>query len=359
MKQMLNDFSGPVKSAKKPKISGPTPTPLADNTKVPRITNETVATHREDVLKSARKYIYPLKHSKNRIIIITTAIVLVAVVAFFTYSTLALYKFKNYSSFLYRVTQVIPFPIARVDGHFVSYENYLFELEHYVHYYQTQEGVNFKSQAGKEQLSYYENLALNEIVDNVYVQELASKNHVSVSNEQISEAITVARNQNRLGSSQTEFESVLKTYYGWNINDYKRELKNNLLRQDVVSALDTTTHQNAQTVLGDLNNGADFGSLAKQYSDDSSTKSNGGQYGFLISQNNVNIPPQVINALFAIKAGQITGIINTGSSLEIDKNLSIQGTQIQAAHIVFNFQDINNYLNPLVKQHPARIYIKL
>ena len=129
--------------------SQPTPVPTeADSSKaevVPRITNETVATHREDILKSARKYIYPLQHSKNKIILITTSIIIVFVIAFFTYCTLALYKFQSNSVFLYKVTQVIPFPIARVNGHFISYNNYLFELEHYIHYYQTQQKLNFNT----------------------------------------------------------------------------------------------------------------------------------------------------------------------------------------------------------------------
>src|SRR6478735_11076746 len=41
---------------------------------LPRITNETVAEHREEVLSGARKYIVPLSHSKRRIIIITSAL---------------------------------------------------------------------------------------------------------------------------------------------------------------------------------------------------------------------------------------------------------------------------------------------
>ena len=35
---------------------------------VPRITNETVIDHREEVLSSARKYIYPLQHSKHLVV---------------------------------------------------------------------------------------------------------------------------------------------------------------------------------------------------------------------------------------------------------------------------------------------------
>src|ERR1700684_304923 len=58
---------------------------------IPRITNETVAEHREDVLRGARKYKYPLAHSKHRIVIISTGLIIVAVVSFFIYSALALY----------------------------------------------------------------------------------------------------------------------------------------------------------------------------------------------------------------------------------------------------------------------------
>src|ERR1700760_2526584 len=89
---------------------------------VPRITNETIAVHREEVLAGARKYIYPLQHAKHRIISITAALLVGGVIAFFAYCTLALYRFHSTSSFMYRVTQVIPFPVARADGQFISYE---------------------------------------------------------------------------------------------------------------------------------------------------------------------------------------------------------------------------------------------
>jgi hypothetical protein len=359
MKRPSSDFIKPIKQKlKKPveKIAETTSDQPA-NGEVPRITNETVATHREDVLKSARKYIYPLQHSKNRIIIITSSIIIIAIVAFFSYCTLALYKFNSYSAFLYRVTQVIPFPIARVGGHFVSYNNYLFELDHYVHYYQTQQKLNFNTPSGKQQLDNYKAAALQKVLNDAYISQLAATNKVSVSNQQINDQITIDRQQNKLGDNQAELASVLKSYYGWSINDFKRELKTQLLAQDVVSTLDTATHQKAQSTLDQLNKGADFGTLASQVSSDVATKSNGGQYGFPITQNS-DISPLAISTLFSLKPGQYSGIINTGDSLEIDKNISTQNGQIQAAHIVFNFQDISTYLNPLKEKDKAKIYIK-
>src|SRR5438552_6597079 len=95
---------------------------------LPRITNETVAEHREEVLSSARKYIYPLSHSKHRVVVLSVSLLVTAVVVFFAYCGLALYKFQSTSTFTYGVAQVIPFPVARVGTHWVSYESYLFEL---------------------------------------------------------------------------------------------------------------------------------------------------------------------------------------------------------------------------------------
>lgn len=362
-KKPNSDFIKPVQKRKippkptlKPVDSKPTEASAAA---VPRITNETIATHREDVLKSARKYIYPLQHSKNRIVIITTSIIIVAIVAFFSYCTLALYKFQDYSTFLYRVTQVIPFPIARVEGHFVSYNNYLFELDHYVHYYETQQKLNFNSTSGQQQLANYKQTALNKVIDDAYISYLASKNKITVTNTEVNNQITIARQENRLGDNQAELASVLKSYYGWSINDYKRELKTKVLAENLVSQLDTATHTRANNALADLNKGADFGGLASLVSDDTATKANGGSYGFPITQNNINVPPNVVSELFLLKPGTYSGIINTGYSLEIDKNISEQNNQIQAAHIVFNFQDINNYLNPLKEKNKARVYITL
>lgn len=326
---------------------------------IPRITNQTISIHREDVLKGARKYIYPLSHSKNRIVIVTTSIVVFFILAFFTYCALALYRFNYTSQFLYKVTSVIPFPIARVNGHFVSYNNYLFEIEHYIHYYQTEQGVNFSTASGKGQLKNYEQQALNKVINDAYIADLASKDSVTVTGTQVDNQINIVRQQNRLGNNQAELQDVLKTYYGWSINDFKRELKTQLLAENLVSKLDTGTHARAQQVLDLLNKGGNFATLAQTYSDDNSTKSHGGQYPGVISQTNPSIPAQIMSALFSLQPGQHSGIINTGTTLEIVENISKNGSQITAAHISFNFKDISTYLAPLKATSKEKVYIKI
>ncbi len=340
---------------------GPEEPPSLEN--VPRITNETITEHREEVLKGARKYIYPLQHSKHRIIMVTSTIIVTALVSFLIYCVLGLYKLYQYNTFLYRVTQVVPFPIAHIGGSFVNYENYLFELRHYVHYYENQQQLNFGGH-DKQQLIQYRNQALKDVVNNTYVKILADKNHVAVSAKEVDTRITEVRNQNRLGSNNKVFSDVLRQYFGWSITDFKRALKDQVLAEKVEAKLDTATAQRAQSAQAQLKSGANFVDLARQISDDPS-KVNGGDYGFGITKNNSNVPPQVVDALFNLKTGQTSGIIlasrpdiSRPDTLEIVQLVNSDGTTATARHITFNLKDISTYVSDLQAKQPAKAYVK-
>ncbi|HEU4914112.1 MAG TPA: peptidylprolyl isomerase [Candidatus Saccharimonadales bacterium] len=324
---------------------------------IPRITNETVAEHREEVLSSARKYIYPLQHSAHRVVIISISLLIAVIIGFFVYCLLALYKFNDSSTFLYRVTQVIPFPVAKAGPRYVAYENYLFELRHYVHYYQTQQRVDFGSESGKQQLAEFRKRAMDIVVNDAYVKQVAEKHSISVSDRDLEDAIRLVRNQNRLGSNDRVFEDVLKEFWGWSVNDFKRELRQQMLAQKVVAALDTATQSKANEAYAKLQSGADFAAIAKEYSEDTATKDNGGDYGFAISQSDRDLPPQVIDVLFKLKAGEVSEIINTGTTLEIVRVKDVSGDKVTASHIVLAFKPVDTYTDPLRDKNAPQYFI--
>ena len=326
---------------------------------VPRITNETVASHREEVIGSARKYIYPLQHSKHRIVLISLGLAITVMVIFFSYATLALYKFQSSSLFLYRFTQVVPFPIARAGGSFVSYDDYLFELRRYVHYYENQLGINFVDSQYKPQLEDFKRRALDKVINDAYVKQLAKEHGVKVADREVDEQIDIVRRQNRLGGDDEVFEDVLKDYWDWTVNDFRRSLKRELLTQKVAAALDTETAKAAQAALAELSAGADFTATAAKYSEDERTKASGGEFGYPISRTDRNLSAQTTEGLFELDPGQISGIVDIGYALEILKNIENQGNEIRGAHILFAFEDINTYINDLKAKRPARLYISL
>ncbi len=324
---------------------------------IPRITNETVAEHREEVLSAARKYIYPLQHSAHRVVVISTTITVAAIVAFFTYCLLSLYRFQSTSTFIYRVAQVIPFPVAKAGSSYVSYESYLFELRHYIHYYQTQQKVDFSSESGQRQLKEFRQRALNGVIDDAYVKRLAKQHKVSVSSQEVNDQVAFIQAQNRLGDNPKVFSDVLKEFWGWSIDDFKRELKQQMLAQKVVSALDTGAHDRANNVLAQLKQGGDFAKIAGDNSDDKATAVNGGDYGMTITKTNRDLPAAVVNQLFKMKPGEVSDVINAGNSLEIVQLTDTNGTEVHARHIGFAFKGLDQYVKPLEKKDSPQKFI--
>lgn len=325
---------------------------------VPNITDKTVEQHREEVLSSARKYIYPLQHSKHKIVLWTTTILLSLLVVFISYCTIALYRYQNTSAFMYRVTQIVPFPIARQGSTLVAYENYLFEVRRYMHFYERQQKLDFSSQSGQDQLADYKKRALQKVIDDAYVKKLAEKNKITVSNQEIEDEITLLRNQGRLGNSDQVLETVLEEFYGWSRNDLKRSLKDQIIKRKLQAKLDTAATEKSNAATNELKAGAKFEDIAKKYSDDPS-KEKGGEYGFTINKTNSDLPTQVLAALLQLKPGEYSAVVNTGYSLEIVKVIDKKDDSITAAHIVFNLKPLTSAIDDAKDKSPTRAYIKL
>jgi parvulin-like peptidyl-prolyl isomerase len=325
---------------------------------VPRITNETVGEHREEVLSSARKYIYPLQHSKHRIVRISLGLLIVVIVLFLALTSLDLYKVQGTSSFIYGVTKVLPFPVGKTGGHWIRYESYLFELRRNMHYYQSQQQSNFSSRDGRTQLKRLRQQAQDVVTQDAYVKQLAAQHGVTVSDSEVTRQLQLVRSENRLGSSDRAFREVLNEFWGWSESDFRRELHQQLLTQAVVAKLDTSTDARAAAALDQLHHGTDFATLASQVSDDQSTKGNGGQYPSAITINDLSVPPAVTAQLFKMQPGQVSGIIDSGFSLDIVKLIDKSGNSVHAAHIQFTFAPINRYTKPLQAKQPAHFYIR-
>lgn len=324
-----------------------------------RITTETLEETRKEVLKGARKFIYPIQHSKHRVVFLSGLIGLALLVIFLSYSLLSLYKFKSTSTLIYRITQVIPFPVAKAGGNFVSYEDYLFEIRQYIHYYETQDKINFKDESGKQLLEDQRKVALQKVIDHAYIRQIAKQKGIKVSDEEVDSALLLLQSQNRLGGNPEALQDVIGDFYGWTINDFRRKLKDSILSIKVIGALDSETTDRANKALDELKAGADFGATAAKYSDDPSTKDKGGEIDFLIDKVDRKVPAEMTSALYALKPGEISGIVNVGHGLEIVKNLEIKDGKIRAAYILFNFKDIQIFLNTEKEKNKATTYLKL
>src|SRR3979411_3287894 len=115
MKKLLNNFLNPIHK-QKAKVHE-----MAAASASSRITNETVAEHRERILAGGRKFKYPHHYPKHPIVLITLGIVLLSAASFFGFAFWQLYGAQNTGDFIYRFTQVLPAPVAKIDNRTVLY----------------------------------------------------------------------------------------------------------------------------------------------------------------------------------------------------------------------------------------------
>ena len=125
-----------------------------------------------------------------------------------------------------------------------------------------------------------------------------------------------------------------------------------------MAALDTETTNRANQALAELKGGTDFATVTKKYSDDPSSKDNGGDIG-IVERTKRDLTAQTVNELYSLSTGQHSGVFNIGYSLEIVKNIEVTSDgKIHAAHILFNFKDISSYLNDLKDKQKTQVFIR-
>jgi hypothetical protein len=323
-----------------------------------RITNQTVAQNREEVLSGARRFIYPLKHSKYRIAIISSVITLLILMSVIVFSWFLLYRQQSTGDFAYRISQIIPFPIGRIDGHFVRYEEYLFELRHNMHYLVNQENVDFNSEDGQRQLIGLKQQSIEKVEQRVLIKIMAQENGVEVSEQEVDEQIDLIRIQGGVGSESKTLEDTLEDFYGWGLGDLRRVVKDQILKQKLLPVLDTEILPRAENALIDVQNGLDFAEAAAKYSEDELTKDKGGELGYIFRSNTV-LPPQLVEKAFSLAEAEVSGeLVETLFGFHIVKTIEYRSPdEALIAHILFRFKDITEFIEQQKKDINIDRYI--
>lgn len=320
------------------------PTALTLKREEAKITNSTVAEHREEVLGHARRFRYPHVQSRHRIVFISLGLATVSLLTVFIWSLTLLYKQQSTSGYAYQFTNFFPVPVARVDGNFVSYESYLFELRHNMHYKRTQENVDFTSVEGKQQLQGLKEQALDKVVNDRFIAKKANQNGISVSGEDIDNQIKALQERSELGADQSVLEGVLKKYYNWNFQDFRRSIYLQLLRQKYLAFMEKDKLTLAEDIANQARGGADFATLAKQFSQDDSTKENGGLWPPIVSSNK-ELPKNLVDKVLSMKSGEVSDPIEVPYGIEVIKVLDNNGTEVKTQHIALNYTNLQEILD--------------
>lgn len=321
-----------------------------------RITNETVAEHRERVLAGGRKFKYPLQYTKHRVLIISIIIVVITTISFFGFCSWQLYGAQSTDKFIYSLTQFTPVPVAKVNGAWVRYSDYLLELRSAIHYLSTKEAVNFNSDDGKRQLDYQKRLAMDKAIQSTLVAQLANEQHISVSQDEVDSFVKLQISTNRLGVNESVYKQVIRDYYDWSFDEYKNSIRQQLLRKKVQAKLDTDSRTKIDGLLKDLQNGANFEGTARAWSEDVGTKNQGGDVGLV--NKNTEDPNGLIAVAAQLQPGQISGVVEGVDGFYIVKLLEKRdGGDLHIAKIYVSYKALDKKLAELKQKGLVQEFI--
>lgn len=321
-----------------------------------RITNETVAEHREQILAGGRRFKYPVQYSKYRLVINSIIIGLVGILLVAVLFWWQLYVVQNSSKLIYRMTQIIPVPVAQIDGENVLYSDYLKRFRSSIHYLQEQNHLNVNSKDGKKEVEYRKGLELDNAVRDAYVRKIARENKVNVTDKDVDAFIDLELANKKVSESAYE-KTVLNNFYDWSMADYRSVVKAELLKRKVAFAIDKKAKEKSDRILASLRSGKEFGAVASAESDDEPSRAVGGDSG-QVSVKTFD-PNGVISAVRKLQPGQVTELIYGTDGYYVAKLTSKNDQNVQFQFIKISIGEFTKRFNEIKDTDKVKEFIKV
>jgi len=218
-----------------------------------RITTDTLAEHRQQVLAGGRKFKYPVQYARHKLVMNAIIIIVAAIIILLGTGYWLLYQAQNTSDFIYRVTKVVPVPVAQVDGQSVRYSEYLMKFRSNLHYLVEKEQIDITTEDGQRQVEFVKQQAMQDALADAFAAKIAKEKDLSVTSAEL-EAYLKQQRQSSDGNevSESTYNAVILDYYGWSPDEYQQAMKTKLLRQKVAYAVDTqaeTVSKNVETAV--------------------------------------------------------------------------------------------------------------
>lgn len=216
-----------------------------------KITNDTIAEHREKVLAGGRRYKYPFQYAKHKLVINAAIISVVTLVVLGIVMWQQLYVAQNTNTFFYRVTKILPLPIAQVGDTQALYRDYLLNYRSPEHFLKNYWDTTQDSEKGKAQLEYAKRQALDTAIADAYARKLAAEKQLSISDAEIDAEITHIRSASNGQLTIETYNMSAQKFLGMSPSDTRDILRAGLLRSKVAFAIDdkATTLKNKTVTL--------------------------------------------------------------------------------------------------------------
>jgi len=323
-----------------------------------RITNDTVAEHRERVLAGGRRFKYPVQYARHHLVRNAIIVSLVAIVLLLVFGWWRLYIAQDTNTFMYRVTRVLPLSVASVDGQSVPYSDYLMKYRSSIHYLEQKEQVSLNSDDGRRQAEFIKEQSMQDSIADAYATKLAKENKITVSDVEL-EAVLKQQRQTSDGElSQRAYDSIANDYYDWSPDEYRLITRNKLLRQKVAYYIDNDATELSDNISDAIKKSSDFKAIV-----DSSKGSSGimplyGKSGWVPKSNQDG---GLSIAAIELKIGQVSGSIKStnGDGYYFVKLTGLNDTQVNYEYIQIPLTKFDSSLKQVEESGKIHRYINI
>ena len=324
-----------------------------------RITTENLDHHREKVLAGGRKFKYPIQYARHKLVFNTIIISVGTVILLTVIGWWQLYPEQNTSDFFYRVTRVIPVPVASVDGRMVPYSDYLMKYLSSAFYLERQEQLDPKTEDGKKQLAYIKQQSMDYVVANSYAAKIAEGLKLSISDADVESFIKLQQADSG-GQSDKAYESVIADYYNWSMDEYRYMVKNELLKKAVAYQVD----KNASSLVDKANSiisvdrSVGLKSLADQLNSQAGAKVTYGNSGWVSKTNRDGGRAALASKM---NKNDLSSVVKstTGDGYYFIKLIDINDSQVNYDYINIPLSQFNNDLKGVIDSGKVQKYISL
>lgn len=189
--------------------------------------------HREEVLARGRKFKYPIQYSKHRLVINTIIIGVFVATALIVGGAMALYKFNSTSDLIYRITKVVPVPVAEIEGRSVRYSDYLLVYRSSIAPIEQQTNKIDEKKDIEAMRKHYKKTALAQAIEFTYALKRGEELGVKVTHKMVDDAIDKQRAAGGVKQSKASFQKILKDNFGISEKEYRRMVYLSLVRKEV------------------------------------------------------------------------------------------------------------------------------
>ncbi|USN53860.1 MAG: peptidylprolyl isomerase [Candidatus Nomurabacteria bacterium] len=268
---------------------------------------------------------------------------------------LGLYVFDWKVNVVTNVAKTLRYPIVFANSQPISYTAMLEDKATLSHYYKAQSDLSpdLFPEPSDEELTA---IVLNKLLSDAMTNQIAHDQGVKVSNADVESEYQSVVSQS--GNVET-VEQNIRDLYNWDVATFKEKvIRPFLVRSAIQEKLANNNDENAQkreladAVLARVKNGnEDFGEVAKQFSEDESTASNGGELGFF-GQGEMVQPFE--DAVSQLEPGEVSDIVETSFGYHIiqleEKATDDDGNPTyRARHILIRTKSVDDLIDERLK----------